>query len=112
MAKKEVVELIDDIDGSRADSTVRFGLDGNSYEIDLNSTNAEALRQELSKYVERARRVGRSGAGVRRAMRTSTPSRATGKPSDVREWAREHGYEISERGRIPSNVLEAYAAAH
>lgn len=112
MAQKVNIVLVDDIDGSEASETVSFGLDGTSYEIDLNDGNAAALREALSGYIGHARKV--SGGGRRASRRTSTAS-SGGSGSNtkaVREWARENGYDVSERGRISADIQQAYDAAH
>ena len=113
MAQKVSIQLVDDIDGSDATQTVSFGLDGADYEIDLNDEHAEALREALAPYVGHARKSGgaRRGGG-RRA--SSAPSASASGPSakEVREWARENGHDVPERGRIPAEVREAYDAAH
>lgn len=104
MARKTKVTLIDDIDGSEATTTIGFGLDGITYEIDLNDENAAKLREGLASWIEHGRRTGgraRRGAG---AVRSSETRR-------IREWARENGLEVSERGRVSAEVREAYAAA-
>ena len=112
MAKKVQVTLVDDIDGSEAVETVGFALDGTSYEIDLSKSNAKKLRDALSTYVASARRAGRvraSGGG--RSGRAS--ARADREQIQaVREWARRNGHKVSDRGRVPASVLEAYNAAH
>ena len=110
MAQKVHIVLEDDLDGGDASETVSFGLDGTSYEIDLNEENAAGLREALSAYVGHARKVG-SG---RRTAKRSASSAASGGPAakDVREWARASGHEVPERGRIPAVVREAYDAAH
>lgn len=107
MAQKVNIILVDDLDGSEATETVSFGLDGTSYEIDLNDKNAAALRDALAGYVGHGRKVG---AATRRARKTAAGSGPSAK--EVREWARANGFEVSERGRIASTVLEAYEAAH
>ncbi|CAM3325304.1 Lsr2 family protein [Nocardioides dubius] len=106
MAQKVHIVLVDDIDGSEAEETVTFGIDGVSYEIDLNADNAAKLRDAVAPYVGHARRVGGRKAAGRKA--------AAGGPSagDIREWARENGYELSDRGRVPAEVRQAYDAAH
>lgn len=110
MVQKTQVVLVDDIDGGEADETVRFGLDGVSYEIDLTTKNAHKLRDAVAGYVAEARRVGGRASGRRRSARAS---RGGGTDAGtVREWARANGYEVSERGRVPGRVLEAYQAAH
>lgn len=108
MAQKVNIVLVDDLDGTEATETVTFGLDGSSYEIDLNDANAAALREALSGYVGHARKL--TGGG-RRTARKSTGS-SSSNTKDVREWAKEQGMEVSERGRISADVQQAYDAAH
>jgi hypothetical protein len=114
VVQKTQVILVDDIDGSEADETVTFALDGVTYEIDLNSAHASELRDAFGTWVGHARKQqgraggGRStGGGGARRGRTDKAQLAK-----VREWARENGYTVSDRGRIPGNVLEAFQAAH
>ncbi|VXC22194.1 histone-like nucleoid-structuring protein Lsr2 [Nocardioides sp. AX2bis] len=112
MAQKVHIVLEDDLDGGDASETVSFGLDGTSYEIDLNEENAAGLREALSAYVGHARKVG-SGRRTTKRSASSTGSTAGGPAAkDVREWAREAGHEVPDRGRIPADVREAYDAAH
>jgi len=103
MAQKVNIVLVDDIDGSEATETVSFALDGRDYEIDLNADNASALRDALALYVGHARR----GGGGRKRTRNDGPS-----PADIRVWARENGFEVPDRGRVSSEVRDAYLAAH
>lgn len=114
MARKVEVTLIDDITGEEASRTMEFAIDGTHYEIDLTDANIEKFNKAIADYVENARRVGRprrGGRGGRTAGRTSAS--ATGaSPGEVRQWAAEQGIEVSERGRIPKDVMAAYAAAH
>ncbi|GAA1490511.1 histone-like nucleoid-structuring protein Lsr2 [Brachybacterium sacelli] len=105
MSRKTQVLLVDDIDGSDATNTVTFGLDGVSYEIDLNDDNTRQLRSELEKWTVLARRTGG------RAKR-GTGAGAGGDAKKIRLWATENGYEVSERGRIPIEIREAYAQVH
>ena len=107
MARQIVEKLVDDIDGSEASETLRFGLDGAVYEIDLNSEHAEELRNALSRYVGHARPVRASARTVSRSNGHNRPS-----PAAVRTWAREEGIQVNERGRIPADVLARYEAAH
>lgn len=107
MAQKVNIVLVDDIDHTDADETVTFGLDGKNYEIDLNAKNANALREALAPYVGHARR---SGGSTRRSSSRGASSRSSA--GDIREWAKANGFEVSERGRISSEVREAYASAH
>lgn len=111
MAQKVNIILVDDIDGSEATETVTFGLDGTTYEIDLNDENAGKLREALATYVGHGRKVG---AGPRRGRRTSSSAAASGGPSakEVREWARANGHDVPDRGRVSAEVREAYDAAH
>jgi hypothetical protein len=106
MAQKVTFELEDDLNGGPADETMRFGLDGAEYEIDLSQKNARAFRTQLAPFVEHARSAGR--AAGRRAPRTAA-SRERG--GEIRAWAKAHGIEVSARGRIPASVLEQYQAA-
>ncbi len=113
MAQKVNIVLVDDIDGSDATQTVAFGLDGASYEIDLNDANAAALREALAPYVGHGRKVGRGGGAKRGGGRASAASSGAGASAkEIREWARENGHAVPERGRIPADVREAYDAAH
>lgn len=109
MAQKVNIVLVDDLDGSEADETIQFGLDGTTYEIDLNDSNASALRDALSGYVGHARKIAGS---ARRTGRKSSGGGSSKNTKDVREWAKQSGMEISERGRIPAEVQQAYDAAH
>jgi hypothetical protein len=109
MAQKVQVLLVDDLDGSEATETVIFGLDGASYEIDLSTGNANKLRKELEAYVEHARKA--SGASTARRRRTRTgPGRE--RSAQIRAWAKQRGYKVNERGRIPANIVAEYEAAH
>src|SRR5688572_701575 len=101
MAQKVTVTLVDDIDGSQAEETLEFGLDGVAYQIDLSGGNAEKLRDMLADYVEHARRSGgrkRSAGRVvaGRAVRTASPDRDQNQA--IREWARKKGFKVSDRG--------------
>jgi Lsr2 len=112
MAQKVLVQLVDDLDGTSSNdiTTVLFGLDGVSYEIDLTEANAERLRESLTEYVDAARRVG---GRIKRGTRPAAGSKAASanEAAQIREWAQENGYELAGRGRIPSHVVEAYKAA-
>jgi hypothetical protein len=107
MAQRVHIVLEDDLDGSTADETVTFGLDGATYEIDLSKKNAAKLRDALAGYVGAARRVASRGGRRGRGRAAGGPS-----ASQVREWAREQGYEVSDRGRVPADVRTAYDSAH
>lgn len=110
MAQKVTVQLVDDLDGGPADETVSFSLDGVSYEIDLSTRNAGALRDAFSTYVGHARRVGGRAAGGRSGGRRR--SGAGNRTAQIREWARANGHPVNERGRIAAGIVEAYEKAH
>jgi hypothetical protein len=104
MAQQVNIVLVDDIDGSAAEETVAFALDGKDYEIDLNTKNAQKLRDAMAPYVGHARKA----AGRRRAGRAGNgPS-----PADIRAWARDNGFDVPDRGRVSTEVREAYLSAH
>jgi hypothetical protein len=111
VAKREKVTLVDDLDGGEADEQVQFAIDGRSYAVDLSKENSAKLREALAPFISAARRrTGRRGA-----VTSSAPARpATDRRQNhaIREWALQQGMTISERGRIPSTVIEAYRAAH
>ena len=109
MAKQIVTLLTDDLDGSEANSTIEFGLDGVNYTIDLSDKNADKLRQALEPYLKVAARAGRSTTG-RISARSAAPASRSNRDQNqaIREWAGKNGYEVSERGRIPSAVVEAF----
>lgn len=109
MAQRTIVHLEDDLDGSQAAETVRFGLDGQSYEIDLNEAHATELRDALQPFIEASRSSVRSVNGRRPATRRTSP--ATGASNDgIRAWARANGYKVSDRGRISAKLREAFEA--
>jgi hypothetical protein len=110
MAQKVNIVLVDDLDGSEAEETVSFGLDGATYEIDLSAANAATLREALAGYVGVARKV--TGARRRSGGRRASNASAGASTSDVRDWARANGYTVSERGRVSAEIQSAYAAAH
>ena len=105
MAQKVNIVLVDDIDGSDATETVSFGLDGTSYEIDLNDKNAAKLRDALAGYVGHARKVG-----GRRTRAKSAASTSGASAKEIRDWARSNGFKVPDRGRIPADVREAFDA--
>lgn len=106
MAQRVQVLLVDDLDNSDADETVTFALDGVTYEIDLNEGNAAKLRDAFAPWVGHARRSGgRKATGRNAGARRKDVSA-------VREWARKNGHEVSERGRIPASIQEAYDKAN
>ncbi len=111
MAKQTITQLIDDIDGSTAEETITFGIDGANYEIDLNAKNAGKLRDALATYIGHATpiRRTRTTASSSRSTAGSSPARADREQTQaIREWGRANGYEVSDRGRIPAALLDAY----
>jgi hypothetical protein len=111
MAKQVITVLTDDLDGGDADRTIQFGLDGMNYTIDLSEKNAGKLRKALDPYLEVAVRVGRTGGNGRIAARPAVSPRSNRDQNQaIREWAAKNGYEVSERGRIPSSIVDAFHA--
>jgi nucleoid-associated protein Lsr2 len=106
MAQKVVVALEDDLDGGPAEETVRFGFDGTDYEIDLSNKNASTFRQQLTPFIEHARKAG--WGHPRRPARTAGSRQHSG---EVRAWAKDHGIVVNARGRIPASVMEQYQGA-
>jgi hypothetical protein len=109
MAQKVQTILIDDLDGSQADGTVRFGLDGTEYEIDLTAEHAQQLRDALARYVSAARRTtgtARRPSGSGRRAPSSGPN-----TTEVREWAKAQGINVKDRGRIPAELVVKFKAA-
>ncbi|MEW2424551.1 Lsr2 family protein [Streptomyces nigra] len=109
MAQQIVTQLIDDLDGSEASETIVFGLDGKTYEIDLNEKNAAKLRKALESYVDKGRKTG-GARGGKRGGSTQTAA-SSGDTALIRAWAKENGYEVNDRGRVPAEIKEAYAKA-
>ncbi|MFI5783285.1 Lsr2 family protein [Nocardia sp. NPDC051570] len=108
MARKVVVELVDDFDGtSPAEETVSFALDGVEYEIDLSVLNAGKLRETFEQWTEHGRKVGRSS----RSKAPARPTTKSEKTAEIRVWARKNGFSVSARGRIQANVVAAYEKA-
>lgn len=110
VAQKVQVLLVDDLDGGEADETVTFALDGKSYEIDLTDANAQKLRESLAEFVKAGRRTGRTTGGRGKARATSTGGAQD--TAKIRAWAKENGYEVNDRGRVPATVREAYEKAN
>ena len=112
MAQKITTLFIDDIDGGAAEGTVRFALDGTEYEIDLNAKHSDELRSALGRYVTHARKVG---GGTRRTGRIpGRAGRGSGSvlnTTEIRNWARENGFDIKDRGRVPADLVAKYQAA-
>ena len=112
MAQKTIVELIDDLDGGTADESITFGLDGVEYAVDLSEGNAKRLRAALEPYVAGARRAGgrKPRSAVRSAAKTTSGDREQNQA--IREWARQEGHEVSDRGRLPQSLIVKFQEAH
>lgn len=113
MARREIVVLEDDLEGGKADETVKFALDGVQYEIDLSDKNAKKLRDAVATYVGRARKVTRGGVvvGGRAAARARGSAAADREQNKaIRAWAKRKGKNISDRGRIPQEIVDEYHA--
>ncbi|OXM49714.1 histone-like nucleoid-structuring protein Lsr2 [Amycolatopsis alba] len=114
MAQQVSVSFVDDIDGTEAEETIEFGLDGVSYQIDLSAENAEELRDTMAQFVEHARRSGgrkrRLTPAVAAAPVATKQTTAVDRELNqaIRAWARKNGFAVSDRGRIPSEAVEAY----
>lgn len=123
MAQKTVVTLVDDLTGEESEdiTTVEFALDGVTYEIDLDDKNSAELRDTLAQYVAAARRTGGRRSGGSNGTRRKSGGAGTGTPratspggydretsKQIRDWARTEGFEVSDRGRVPNNVVEAW----
>ena len=107
MAQKVKIILVDDLDGGSADETVRFGLDGVGYEIDLSAGNAAELRSALERFTSHARKT--SGG---RPTRTKASGGRSQDSAQIRQWARDNGYAVNSRGRIQAEIQEAYHKAN
>ncbi|WP_214321766.1 histone-like nucleoid-structuring protein Lsr2 [Nonomuraea sediminis] len=111
MAKQIVTSFVDDIDGTEAEGTTSFAIDGTNYEIDLSGTNRDKLEKALAPYINKARAVraerprGRRSAAADRAMTRE-------KSTEIRQWAKANGLPVSERGRIAATLVEQYEASH
>ena len=116
MAQRVQIILEDDYDGGEADETVSFALDGAEYEIDLSRENADKLRNELAVWIGHARKTGgrrrRAGGASGASAKTSDGSGSAGSTSEIRAWAQANGHDVSSRGRVSSEVREAYERAH
>jgi nucleoid-associated protein Lsr2 len=107
VARETITRLVDDLDGSKAEETVKFALDGRSYEIDLSAKNAAKLRAALDVYVEYGTRLSRASATASRGAR-ATASTGRNENQAIRIWAEEQGYEVASRGRISQEIVDLY----
>jgi hypothetical protein len=106
--KRTIIELIDDLDGTTPEATtITFGIDGKMYEIELGERNEVRLRKALAPFLEKARPVRQK----RTPKKRTTGKRQRPEPAKVREWAAKNGVEVADKGRIPQEVMDQYAAA-
>ena len=110
MARQVQTRLIDDLDGSEAAGTARFGYEGVEYEVDLSDQHLEEFEEFLAPYIEHGHRVRGDRRGRRRAGRDG--QRKERDLGAVRRWAREQGYQVSDRGRIAGDILARYDETH
>jgi hypothetical protein len=108
VAKETITKLIDDLDGGEAAETVKFGLDGYLYEIDLSSKNATKLRNALATYVESGKRVSGRGSSVRGGRPRTSAVSERDQNAAIRAWAQRKGYDVAPRGRIKAEIVEQY----
>lgn len=117
MARRIVHQLVDDLDGNVLElgegETILFSLDGSAYEIDLNEQNAKELRDKLTPYMKAARSVSTASRGGSKSRSNNSSRRRSGQQDygPIRAWAKENGHTVSERGRIPAAIIDAYNAA-
>lgn len=112
MAQQFQVQYIDDLDGTDLGSvanTISFAFDGREYSIDLSDENADKFREVMAPYVENGHRV--TGTKAKPARKSASRS-SSGETKAIREWARSNGYDVSDRGRVPADIMDAYAAAN
>lgn len=112
MAQKVNIVLVSDLSGGEADETVTFSLDGTSYEMDLASKEADKFRGLFQDYIAVARKVSGGRGGRKASGKSSGSGRTSEELSAIREWAKSQGHEVSERGRIKQDIIDAYEAAH
>ncbi len=109
MAQRTQIVMTDDIDGSEADTTIRFGVGGAEYEIDLNGKHAAQFEKAVSPYITVARNAGGAGRAARGSR--ATANGAGPRPADVRAWAKSQGIEVKDRGRVPDELVVQFKAA-
>jgi hypothetical protein len=116
MAQQTTVRFVDDLDGSEASGTFDFSLEGRNYQIDLSDENAAKLRAALTPFIDAARKAGGRSSSSRTRRQSAAAEKHTRSSREethaIREWARQNGHKVSDRGRIPKSVIEAYQAAN
>jgi hypothetical protein len=108
VAQQVITKFTDDLDGSEASGSVEFALDGREYEIDLSDENASKLRDALAPFVSAARRLGGGRQARPSAKPRSSSARSREEMTEMRRWLRENDYQVSDRGRIPNEFVQAY----
>jgi hypothetical protein len=111
MAKTTIVQVSDDLDGSANTSEVRFAFEGTEYTIDLSSKNRKSLEKALRPYIEAGTKVSGRGSRTSRSARSKGSGDSSVDLAAVRVWAKQNGHQVSDRGRLPKAVLDAYTAA-
>lgn len=112
MAQKVITEFIDDIDGSEAERTFTFAVDGTNYEIDLSTDNIKEFNEAIAGFVESARRVKASGSGYKARAGSGGVKRSREHLAAVRAWLRQQGHQVNDRGRIAADLMAKFDAAH
>lgn len=100
MARETIINLIDDIDGTKADVTIKYAFDGNNYEVDLTDDHAEDFREHMQEWLDRSRRIGQANNSARAGVNSET--------GKIREWAREQGIDVPQRGRLSDEIRKAW----
>lgn len=104
----QITKLVDDLDGTDAEMTLAFGLDGTEYAIDLNDKNYEEYRALLELLASKGRVVTREPVKVKRTLSTGKKTSVVGKTQEMREWLRANGHAVSDRGRVPTHLVDLY----
>src|SRR3954451_11515188 len=113
MARRFMIS--DDLDGSAATQTISYTIEGQEYEIDLSEDNIQRFHEALEPFVSKSRQVERQAAPARRGRGDGRRRSSTGSRDDIpqiRAWAEANGHEVSARGRIKKEVIDAYDEAH
>lgn len=111
MAKQQISVLTDDLDGSDAEGTLTFSVDGSRYEIELSKKNRAAFDKATAPYIEAARKIRGGGSTPTERGAASRSAAAAGKRTDltdIRTWARKRGWDVSDRGRIAAEIVDSY----
>lgn len=104
----QITKLVDDLDGTDAEMTLEFGLDGTEYAIDLNDPHYEEYRKVLELLASKGRVVTREPIKVKRTLSTGKKTGVVGKTQEMREWLRANGHNVSDRGRVPTHLVDLY----